>query len=264
MSEEQIRRTQLDMLQFVHEICEKNNLRYYLCGGSLIGAVRHNGFIPWDDDIDIDMPREDYMRFKNIISVEKKYKLLTYDSDTKYDLAFGKLMDTNTVAVEHENDRLSKDWGIYIDIFPIDGLPKYNYEKYFYILLQISNLLTIANRNEERCCESIMSSVNYLVKKIISKVMGVSRLKRILSQMSQKYSFDSSNMVCCVGGGYGMKEIYPRYYFDKRILADFEGKKYYIPAQYDAFLTQMYGDYMKLPPEEERKAHHGLKAYVKD
>lgn len=264
LTENEIRQIQLNILCFLHNVCEENGLRYYLCGGSLIGAVRHNGFIPWDDDIDVDMPREDYMRLKKIISSNNKYRLLTYESSTNYNLAFGKLIDCNTSIIENNNPEESVEWGIYVDIFPIDGLPKNYYKLYFNALVRLNEFILIGTRKTLPWSAGIVKSLKNRTKHRITKVIGVKRLKKLLLSLSQKYLFENSEMVCCIGGGYGRKELYPRHYFDKRILADFAGKKYYIPAEYDAFLTQMYGDYMKLPPKEDRIAHHSIEAYIRN
>ena len=117
----EVKKIELDMLAYIHKVCVENNIRYWVCGGTLIGAIRHNGFIPWDDDIDIDMPRPDFERFKKIAD-SSRYMLLTAENE-KYYYASAKLVDNNTVLNENNFEGNIDGLGVFVDIFPLDGLP---------------------------------------------------------------------------------------------------------------------------------------------
>ena len=257
-----IRERQLNILISVDNYCRENKIRYFLCGGTLIGAVRHHGFIPWDDDIDISMPRPDYERFIESYS-NPNYDVLTYRNDKNYIGLFTKISDVQTVLRE---DNSIGEIGVNIDLFPVDGLPSSKWGRYIHIkwmkLLQgfiVSQISTdISHKSFIRKVE--ISIIRFLLIFIRNK----QKLTELIINQARKYDFDKSEYVADVVWGYGTREIMKRTVVEEYIEGNFEGGFFLIPKYYDEYLKNMYGDYMKLPPEEERIGKHKITAYLKN
>lgn len=263
----EIKKHELDILIDVSDFCDKHGLRYYMAYGTLIGAVRHKGFIPWDDDIDIVMPRDDYEKFLKLYNIEGNnkniYKLINpYDKISKH--TFAKVTDLTTIKVEDgifydEGEML----GIDIDVFPMDGQPdddkeflKYYNKKY----KQYKRFSYLVNNYQKR---SLKGKIIYAIPYIINKLAGK---KRILHKINRcnVYNYDSSKYVGATASLFNSKSNrFKKECFDDFIQLDFEGYKLKAPCGYHEVLTQMYGDYMKLPPEEQQVTHHSNKAYKK-
>lgn len=247
----------LVMLGWFHEICINNNLRYYAIGGTLLGAVRHNGFIPWDDDIDIGMPRADY---KKLIEIMKNnddpiYRLETPFEHNDYVYQFCKLYDTTTTLVE--NTRYKTKRGIYLDIFPLDGIgnsleeSKKNFKK---IIRKNNYIMTkVCALNKNRV---IYKNLAIVVSRCIPFPKWQNTLRR-LDALCSSMAFDHYEYVTNPYGAWGDREIFKREWFGESIYKmDFENIQICVPKDYDSFLTKMYGDYMKLPPKEKQVTHH--------
>ena len=149
---EEIRKLQISILLYVHEFCKKNNIRYSLSGGTLLGAVRHKGYIPWDDDIDIMMPRPDYERFVNEFNENRKdveYKVICSYNDSQFFQPFAKVVNTKTFLKETYKRPVAQ-MGVYIDVFPIDGLPndEQKREKYWNFIARQKNISTAVYEND--------------------------------------------------------------------------------------------------------------------
>ena len=255
LSVEDRKKLLLEMLLEIDSFCRVNGIQYFLTGGTLLGAIRHKGFIPWDDDIDIAMIREDYERFAETFN--EKYighlKWIDLSNTENYYLPFGKIIDTRTSLFE--NIAYAIEIGIYIDIFPIDNLgddeeiaaEKINPIKALHVSKERSIIKNIAIL----LCKLYPCDGNKLAKKRDSKY------KRIAKGNNGKY-------VANLYGAWGTKEITLKSNFDSALETDFEGHQFMIPVGYDNLLKDVYGDYMKLPPEEKRVSHHENKAYWKD
>lgn len=243
----------LEMLKEFIQICNKHNLRYFLLGGTCLGAVRHKGFIPWDDDIDVGMPRNDYNKFCEIAQKELKDGLFFQNSktDKNYPMNFAKIRNSNTTFIETSISKIKVNHGVYLDIFPLDGYSNAKKDKF---LNRIYNLRVgcIYKAN------TFKAFIKKLAKIILSFPFAVSykkaRDKR--DALIQKYNFDESDLVTNYCGAWGDKEIVPRDYFSNGIEGEFEGLKVTLPEKYDLYLKHVYGDYMQLPPEEKRVTHH--------
>lgn len=260
----EVKTVELNILLHIDDFCKKNNLRYFLAYGTLIGAVRHSGFIPWDDDIDISMPRKDYnwlLENYNEMNPNGRYKLISpYSKKAKH--TFIKIIDTFTTKIEsgisHDGDYL----GIDVDVFPIDGQPEsaLAFNKWFDKLRRIYML-------HYRCLVEPKGSVKRTIGiPIVRAITGgktvlIKRAENLLS----KYPYNKSTYVGVTACLYINKgDRYKKKCVDKSIDVDFEGHKLPIPAGYDEILTNIYGDYMKLPPEEKRVTHHVNKMFIKD
>ena len=265
LSLEEIKSIELDILKYVKKVCEENNLRYFLCGGTLLGAVRHKGFIPWDDDIDIALPRDDYLKLIKILDDGHRYRSLSVYNNEDYYYPFAKIVDTNTIL---ENDNLYplKELGVYIDVFPIDGLPqkskKINYHLTKLIILR--KLLYLSRiRNCYKSRRGIILNLLVYVIWFFSRMIGWRRWISIIEKLATKYEYNNSEKVGCVVAGYGKREIMNKEVFEEIIYLEFEGDFFSAPIGYDKYLTNLYGDYMQLPPENKRVSKHGFKAYMK-
>ena len=254
----------LSILKEFISICKDNNLTYYALGGTLLGAVRHKGFIPWDDDIDIGMPREDYEKFKKIASnaLSDNYKFLSEDT-SNYKKAFSVIRDDSTkIIMNYSNEE--QEESLWIDIFPLDGMPtnplkkKYHSYRYLYtrMMVQLSQFNSLVNQKKENrpWLEKVIIRIANVVK--IEKVVSFSWAQKKYLQTIKKYSFNEG-FAGNYTGAYKLREIVPSDYFGQPVLLQFEDLKLSCPHKFREYLTAIYGaDYMQLPPEEKRVFHH--------
>ena len=253
-----LKNTQLELLDEFKLFCENNNLRFYLFGGTLLGAIRHKGFIPWDDDIDICMPREDYDRFLKLYKETDKYFLQTTDTDKYYFYHFAKLMKKNTLYNEFFTQRLKTKKGIFIDIFPINGYPckrisKFHYKFWLFVLNKKSYPLKI-NKTKK-----IKRNFSYIVMTVLSWLLlwwaPYNLCAKMRNNFMKRHQYKTSNNVIV---GTNLRKIYSRDSFIGLTRVDFEGREMYGMDDVSKYLAKMYGDYMKLPPIGERVPHHYL------
>ena len=264
----EIRKYELDILIDVAKFCDNNKLRYFIAYGTLIGAVRHKGFIPWDDDIDIQMPRPDYEKFLELYNAEGEknniYKAISpYDKSSKH--TFIKVVDMRTVKIEKgiiydQGETL----GIDIDVFPLDGQPdedkeflkyyykKYNnYKRFHYIVSSYRN-------------RSWKGKLVFAIPYVINRLVGKRRILDKLNKINKMYPYEKSRFVGNTSSLYdSTKNRMLRTDYDDYVMLDFEGNKFKAPVNYDEMLRKWYGDYMKLPPLEQQKTHHSYKAVLK-
>ena len=265
---DQIRNLQLKELDILREfirVCEKNDLKYYAVGGTLIGAVRHKGFIPWDDDMDLAMPRKDYDIF-----IKKYYKDLPehikpndfhFSNDDVYFYPL-KLMNTRVRVTEDRLAETGTESFLSIDIFPIDAIPDdrlgrklYMAEFYKYKFLTALCNIDILRKNVDRpLYERAVIKVAKLVN--AGKHLKLKKIQYRFDRFLKKHSRRGGKLIGDITGAYGFREFVPKRYFGKGKELDFEGINIRVPSEYDAYLTRIYGDYMKLPPESDRKAGH--------
>lgn len=261
MSLEEIHKVQINILDKIDETCKNLNLRYSLGGGSLLGAVRHKGYIPWDDDIDIMLPRPDYETL--IKSFKCKYPHLIiqdYNTDIAYQLRWARVYDNRTILISKNTID-----GVFVDVFPVDGLPPLNEMKdYMDRLKKLRRNLARVTKHHSEAVQK-----NYYVlrfKYYIKRIIFPSR-KRVVTELENlfhSYPFESSDYAGAITGMFGIKEHMSVDVFKEYIWLEFEGKKYMCIKRYDAYLTQHYGDYMQLPPINKRKTHHEFKVYWKE
>ena len=262
----EVQLVQLEILNELDRICKKYNIKYELFGGTLLGAVRHKGFIPWDDDVDVCMLREDYDRFIEICLTEldNRYFLQTHNTDPKCLFQFAKIRKNGTVFICPLDSDPSTHTGIYIDVFPMDNvMPDTLIGKFQRICLSVVNAM-ITSRNPV----SIRYSHNriirfcrilaYLMSKVIPKQLLDSLAQRLMTMLNSKETEYVNHL-----SNRASKIRYQRYLrtresFNRTILLEFEGRLYPAPADFDSILKRLYGDYMSLPPVEKRKPHHGV------
>jgi lipopolysaccharide cholinephosphotransferase len=264
VSIEEIRRVQLGILEHVDSFCKDNNIRYFLAGGSAIGAVRHNGYIPWDDDIDIMMLRKDYNRFTILYKQldDSVFVIHSCEDESDFYAPFLKIDDSRTVLEEKVNTQ--SRIGVNIDVFPIDDLPDdaksqtrlYN-KVGFLIKLYLLKQIKVDNRR------SFLKNLILLIGRIILLPVSLNKLAITISSFPKNKSYPGSKYCGILIWGYGIREVNLKSNYTGVLYSDFEGYKFPIPIGYDNYLRSVYGDYMKLPTKEKRITHHSFKAYWK-
>lgn len=258
----EIQKCEVEILKELDRITRKHNLKYMLVGGTLLGAIRHKGFIPWDDDIDIAMPRKDYEKFKEIVSKEtdeKKYYFQDMYNSDKYGMIFGKLKMKNTLLVEGTNNLPKEEQNIWIDIFPYDKTSKNMFiAKVNLIRGYIYKIIYYLKCGNKLVEHTFIRKVAAFVLKVLSLFYTKKSCKRKFEKLYKKYELKKECNYVSYGGTYVFKEITTKEYFDNLIETDFENNSFYIPKEYDEYLTRIYGDYMKLPPKEKQKSHHEI------
>lgn len=257
---DEIRKKQLEILDDLSVFCERNGIICFLGGGTLLGAIRHKGYIPWDDDIDMMMLRKDYQKFIDLYSrSESKYKLLSYDNTLYYNLPFIKMSDNSTTLKENGLNKV--DIGVNIDIFPIDSIPQKKQTAFYRKLKLLRKLLRIKIYEGGQDNRLFFKCVLYCGRFLLF-FLSVKWILKSLDRLVQENN-GSSNLSGITVSGYFEKEICSSEVFKNSIFVEFEGKKHRAPQLYDEYLTNIYGDYMQLPPLEKRVSHHYFKAYAK-
>lgn len=255
LSPAQVKARELEILEYVDTFCKKHSLTYFLTYGSLLGAVRHKGFIPWDDDIDISMLRPDYERFKSLIAQEESLRFKAMLPEKKdYPYHFIKIVDSMTSLMEEDLD-YSEDMGVWIDVFPLDGCSTSGCS------------LTERLASFSQKCRALASykvlPENKHGNRIVwylCRMVGYNAFKKMTDHFSRRISVDASPLVAHIPTA--CQTRFPRILFDKVTEVEFEGHRFPAPMDYDRYLTIRYGDYMKLPPDKER-VNHSVKAKLK-
>lgn len=252
LSLSEIKQEELNILLYFVKFCEDNSLCYTLDGGTLLGAVRHHGFIPWDDDIDVGMPRPDYEEFLNRFndSMNEKYFVI---SERNSDFVYAKLLN-KTIRVR---TRAKSDNYLWIDIFPIDGLPDNGHEaKGIFRKVQRYIKWYQLCDVDWRTGSTIVKKIGKLILQFPIKFLGKSYYKKKILRIALKNDYKSSHYCgVIVWGIYGVGEKFNKDSFEKMVLLDFNGYKFKSIGDYEDYLTGLYGDYMQLPPINQRVNH---------
>ena len=257
---QEMKQIQMQMMDLLDTFCSENKLNYYMIGGTAIGAVRHKGYIPWDDDIDVAIPRDDYERFLKEFKAEG-YSIITCFNSPSYAYPFAKLMDDNTRIIEH-SDYISTDLGVNIDVFPVDGLPKNT------IRVNLIYLKRLYYDFISSCKCAELSKKRNWIKLLIIKIvrsltnnLDMNTIAKKIDKLAKSYKYDSSCKVGRIAWGFYKKEIVDNSVYGEYEYVPFEDRSYRLANKYDIYLTQIYGNYMQLPPENQRKLQHDVKAF---
>lgn len=261
---------ELDLMKLFSDICEKHHLRYYLVGGTMLGAVRHKGFIPWDDDMDVGMPRPDYEKFLKIVNDElpEGYGSLNYKKNKEYNRYFSRIVNKNVKITNASNTKtiIEDAW---LDIFPFDGMPKnkikQNIHFWYMTMLRFfyhaSCFDELVNLNRPGRAWYLQLAIKFLAVTHLGSHLNTKKLMLRIEKHLKKYDYDSCSYMISFFGAYMKREI-----VDKKMLGD--GAKYQFetlqlngPVLYDEFLRHFYGDYMK-PPSNADKDKHNIKKIV--
>lgn len=245
------------------KICDKYGLKYYMIGGTMLGAIRHQGFIPWDDDIDLGMPREDYEKFLSVAQKElpANYSIVNYKTDKNYQYYITRILDKETKVIEERIGNDNKYTHASIDIFPIDGTPnnKLLRKIYFFRVIFHRAMMSLCYRDsiDRKRKRGILENIAllFLEKFPITLFTTPYKQKEIIDKLLRKNNFENSEYIGNIMGAYRTKEIVPKSFYGEGKMYKFEDIELRGLDKYDEYLKWTYGDYMKLPPEDQRKTH---------
>lgn len=245
----------LEMFTWLTKYLAENNLRYYVLGGTMLGAVRHEGFIPWDDDIDIGMPRSDYEKLINLLKspVDNYVVESPYNEAEDYVYSFSKLYDTRTSMTEYLRKNVNR--GVYIDIFPLDGIGNELQECYSeYKSIDLRRMLlamkVCAYRKERKWWKNVAVFIGGFLP------ISTKKLTRSINALCAKHDFDDCQYVGNLMSTYRSREIMKKEIFGNPTIYHFEGLEVYGPEKYDEYLTILFKNWRKLPPEDKRCSAH--------
>lgn len=240
LSRDEVKKVQLGILAKINECSNKYGIRYYLQSGTALGAVRHKGYIPWDDDVDVFLPVDDYIKLINILESDEQYKIVSqFNTDYYFGFGVGYMVDTHTVC-DLNKFPIQLTTGQSIDLFPLYGIPDGKKEKEIYIN-KVKEL-------EHRCLIAIDEG---------DRIKAIKKMNEFL--LSFKYA--ESKLVGNVLMPFFVKDIFDKDIFGDGTEMQFENLSLKIPLNYDAYLKQMYGDYMKLPPKNKQVGEHFYNTY---
>ena len=258
----EIQQMELGIMEYIHETCQKIGVKYFLAYGSLIGAVRHKGFIPWDDDMDICMLREDYEKLQDylISNPDERYEVMSYKNNLNYVYPFMKVQDNQTYLLE-EDVRIDSNMGIYVDIFPVDG-----YEDD----VNFKNKMTKLIKKRQLSCytfkgitntKSVLNSLIRYISVIIFYFTNTNKYVAQIEELAKSRKVPNYEEVDYLIYKDMNKPVWRREWLEQVTTGTFEGKEFMIPKNYHEILTSDYGDYMQLPPVEQRVSHHDFKLW---
>lgn len=253
-----IKELELEVLDEFLRICNKHHLNYFLSGGTCLGAVRHGGFIPWDDDIDISMPRADYEKFCEIAFDElgDKFVLQNYWTEPNCGLVFGKVRQKNTLYNETYSAHIDMSQGVWIDLFPYDVIPDSvpEQEKLYRKILFWKNLYIVKCGYKFPENRTRALKLAYYGAKVMSLFFSRKALIDRLDGLCRQFNESTNSVVIPYGGAHTLdQERMPKEMIYDLVPIEFEGRSCLTLADYDRYLTNLYGDYLQLPPENERK-----------
>ncbi len=260
----EIQECELKILEHVDRFCRENNIKYSLTGGTLLGAIRHKGFIPWDDDIDIVMLRDDYERFLKLYK-DSEFVLFTPFKQNDYYYSYSKVIYRKTEM--KENDLLPiNGYGVYLDVFPLDRINNIPFIANVKIVLLkiIRKLHALSNYkdipNDKSSIEKIIGNLIFPICKII----GFKNFIKLENWIINLFVSKESAYVANLYSYYGIKEKTPKLYFEEFVECEFENKRFFVLKEYDTFLKKIFNNYWELPPVEKRVTHHKYKVYYKE
>lgn len=242
MEMEQVKEKQVGILKHLKEVCGKNNLRYFLSSGTLLGAIRHKGYIPWDDDMDIFVEMKDLKKLINLLKEDKDYSIISFVDDVDYYDEYSLMIDNNSI-MDSNHFPMQITSGVSIDILPLCGLP-----------------------DDEMELKEYSKTIKELEMNRWNKLYSKEKCKKATNELVDfmcSYDFDKCNHCGFLLSPYFMREVMEKRYFSSTVEVEFEGGKFAAPVGWHEYLTRLYGDYMQLPPIEKRVAHHFFKAYYK-
>lgn len=254
---DEVKTIEISLLDYIVSVCHEHRLNYYLAYGTLLGAVRHKGFIPWDDDIDIYMLRDDYQKLVSLLgdNAHGRYRLLSVYNEEDYYYEYAKVVDTNTM-LKVDNLKENKKEGVWVDIFPLDAIGKLvGLQKFFINISVACRILSVYQKfpSEKR-------NIVFYPIWALAKAIGPRFFLKVTEKLATRGK-DKERVGYMASMGVD-QYYFPREWCEKTCLVDFEGKQYRAFERYDDYLRNQYGDYMTLPPEDQRITHP-IKAYWK-
>ena len=271
LSVKEIQSVLQQIMKYIHDFCVENDIKYSLDGGTLIGAIRHKGFIPWDDDIDIAIPRPYYDKFVKTFNDSDEYKLFAPERGNSY-INYARVCDVKSTIGEFKTPWTKEDVGVWIDVFPIDGEAEEEevWKKEVDRVRLYRNWAFFSRLPHSKFKREATPLENFKVfwKKVLFWELPTNFINKKLVKLQSSHDFWISSY--CVQMAFlamWTRKRMPRHWYDcEYVLQPFEDTDYYITSEYDNVLKSLYGDYMKLPPEEDRVAGHSqtVKYYWKE
>ena len=260
---ELIHQVDLNIVKEFVQICEKHGLVYYMLGGTMLGAVRHKGFIPWDDDIDLGMPRDDYERFLEVADEDlpEQYKIVNYKTDPNYQYYITRILDLDTIVEEERIGNDKRFTNASIDIFPIDGSPNNKVLRHLYYfrvlfhraLMSLCYKDSIDRKRPRKKGERVFL---WIMERLpVERMTTPYKQKEKIDKLLKKQKVEGSKYIGNIMGAYRTREIVPKEFYGKGKMYPFEDMELRGMELADEYLTYTYGDYMQLPPENMRKTH---------
>ncbi len=254
----------LENLKWFHNFCLEHNLTYYVLGGTMLGAARHQGFIPWDDDVDVGMPVRDYLHFVELMQQRPTDKYLLESPANPgegYWYPFAKLYDTSTTLIENTAAQIKR--GIYIDVFPLEGMgdtPAQTRSNFRALAWRMNLLLarTAGIRQGRKWYKNLFVRIGRLLP---NWLVNNTKLYAQIHHLTTQTDFDSKAYGGNPSGAWRLKEIMPRAIYGKPTLYPFENMQVFGVEKADEYLTHMYGNWHQLPPKEKQKTHHDFIAF---
>lgn len=261
-----VQKIQLEMLVEFDRICKKHNIKYQLFAGTLLGSIRHKGFIPWDDDIDVCLLRKEYNKFMTVYKEElnSSYFLQNYETDENSIFHFSKLIKDNTIYRTKMYKDVNMHQGIFIDIFPMDNVKPFVLSGKIHSIICRYLFVIISSMNKSRCYVTRNKVVKHLRLALyyFTKAFPKKSIHRFVDKIICIFNKQDTGYVGCLANG-ASKEEFANFTvktstFYNFAQGEFEGYKFPIPDDYDSVLSKNYGDYMIFPPQEQQKPHHGI------
>jgi len=253
---------ELEILQEIVRICEDQKLTYFLVGGTLLGAIRHKGFIPWDDDLDIAMPRNDYENFLKLCQTKlsPKYYLHCNQTDPDYWLPFAKVRKNGTIFEENPLTSINSHKGIYVDIFPLDNANK---QKSIIQDVQAKITKRLSSLVIHKRGLNVAEPRRWRLTNILLKILRTTKLQTLTKLQTKVMSYNNnygSEYYVNLGSNYNyIKQTIPKNIYHPPIKVEFKGTLYNVPHDWAYVLKRIYGDYMKIPPAEKRVTHNPVR-----
>lgn len=251
VTKEEFKKITLDILDDVDCFCRKHEIKYHISYGTLLGAIRHKGFIPWDDDVDISMPYPDMIRFKESYHSEK-FKYIDVDTEPNYEFPFSRIAFLPTY---NRIGLVAKSYGVNIDLYPVTGCPEKEED--------IERFFMEGRRKQSRRLKYIDYRSRIIKFLPITTIPGFSSINKHFRDYLLQFPYENTKRYFHVGGPIKRYQVFDFDVFEELIDVDFEGHKYLAPAKYHDYLKQVYGDYMTPPPVEKRHPYHGGNYYWK-
>lgn len=255
----------LEVMDVFHAFCDENGLTYYMLGGTMLGAYRHQGFIPWDDDIDIGMPRADFEKFCKLAEKELAAPLgfISYKNNKEHIYFHPRVYNFNSRVIDRSGVE-EKETHAWIDVFPLDGMPGNKFVRklhgfrllFLRLLFMYSQFDKIVNVNLKNRVwyERVLISIGKVIK--FDKILDTHKIMAKIDRVMQRYDYEKASYVGNFMGAYKLKEVFPKNYYEETAEYEFEGLMCPAPKDYDAVLSQMYGDYMTPPETSVQNKHH--------
>ena len=263
LSLQELKEIELETLKMFRDFCNENGISYFLSNGTLLGAVKYKGFIPWDDDIDVFVPRDDYDRMLTLFKDNDRYKLFAFEKNEKYPYPFAKLCDMRTYKEQTIYKNRDVKLGVEMDIFPLDAWNN-DYEQAKLEGKKINNYIKLLKltKLEEPLTKNPLKHVVWAAIIAFLKLLGskyfVKQIMRITSNRpNSEYRYLGCKSWCL----YGEREIVPANVFEDSVEVEFEGEIFNAPVGFDTYLRMLYGDYENDPPIDKQKTHHAFVAY---